>query len=174
MGPLLRRTWAPRGRTPALSQRGAHRQKVSVAAALCLSPLRDHLRLYALTLADAYFDNWSVAGFLEAMVQGLGGRFVLIWDGGNMHKGDPIRELEARFADRLSLERLPPYAPELNPIEFLWSWLKYSRLSNYAPHDVHELEGRVVMELESIRYDQAFLRNLFHASELPLPRTLLF
>jgi transposase len=173
MGPLLRRTWAPRGRTPALSQRAAHRQKVSVAAALCLSPRRDLLRLYTLALADAYFDSWSVAGFLEAMLQGLDGRFVVIWDGGNMHKGDPIRELTTRFADRLSLERFPAYAPELNPIEFLWSWLKYSRLSNYAPRDVSELEGRVVTELASIREDQAFLRNLFHASKLPLPRTLL-
>ena len=174
MGSLLRRTWAPRGRTPVLSQQGVHRQKVSIAAALCLSPLRDRLRLSALTLADAYFDNWSVAGFLEAMLQGLEGRFVVIWDGGNMDKGDPIRELRGRFADRLSVERLPAYAPELSPIECLWSWLKYSRLSNYAPHDVRELEERAVTELASIRDDQAFLRNLFHASELPLPRTLLF
>jgi putative transposase len=154
-------------------QRAAHREKVSVAAALCLSPRRDRLRLYPLTLVNAYFNNWSIAAFLEAMLQGLEGRFVVVWDGGSMHKGDPIREVEARFAKRLSLERLPPFAPMLNPIEPLWSWLKYSRLSNFAPHDVRELDERVVAELASIQDDQAFLRNLFHASELPLPRTLL-
>jgi putative transposase len=90
-----------------------------------------------------------------------------------MHKGDPIRGLEDRFPGRLILERLPPYSPMLNPIEALWSWLKWGRLSNFAPQDVRELEGRVITELESIRTDQVFLRNLFHASELPLPRTLL-
>lgn len=173
MGPLLCRTWAPCGQTPTLVQQGAHRQKVSVIASLGLSPCRGLLRLDHQTLAETYFDNWSVAGYLEAMVQGLDGRFVVIWDGGNMHKGDPTRELAAGFSNRLVLERLPPFAPMLNPVEAVWSWLKWERLSNFAPRNVGELDERVVAELDSVRDDQVFLRNLFHASELPLPRTLL-
>jgi len=69
MAPLLRRTWAPRGQTPSLVQAGAHRKKVSVAAALWLSPRRDHLGLYFHTLADGYFDNWYMTAFLEAMLR---------------------------------------------------------------------------------------------------------
>jgi transposase len=173
IAPLVRRTWSPRGQTPSIVQRGAHRKKVSVAAALWLSPLRDRLGLYFHTLADGYFDSWYVTAFLEAMLHDLSGRFVVVWDGGSMHKGDPIRELECRFADRLSFEPLPPFAPMLNPVEPLWSWLKYSRLNNFAPRDPAELDGRVIAELTAIREDQAFLRNLFHASELPMPLTLL-
>lgn len=173
MAPLARRTWAPRGQTPSLAQAGGHRKKVSVAAALWLSPLRDHLGLYSHTLADGYFDSWYVTAFLEAMLHDLPGRFVVVWDGGPMHKGEPIRELEAHFADRLTLERLPPFAPVLNPVEALWGWLKYSRLNNFAPRDPAELDRRVVAELAAIRGDQVFLRNLFHASELPIPLTLL-
>ena len=90
-----------------------------------------------------------------------------------MHKGEPIRALEAHFADRLSLEALPPWAPMLNPVEPLWSWLKWDRLSNFAPRDVGELDQRAVAELTTKANDQVFLKNLFHASELPLPRTLL-
>jgi len=173
MAPLARRTWAPRGQTPELVQRSGTRQKDSVLAALCLSPLRDRLDLYFQTLVDGYFDNWSVASFLEAMVQGLTGRFVVLWDGGSMHKGDPIRESAATLADRLVLEKLPPYAPMLNPVEPLWSWLKWERLSNFAPQDAQDLDTRVTAELEAVRTNQEFLRNLFHASELPLPRALL-
>ncbi len=173
MGPLIRRTWAPEGQTPSVTQQGAHRKKVSVAAAVWLSPRRDHLGLYYHTLADGYFDNWYVTAFVEAMLKDLGGRFVVVWDGGNMHKGEPIEALVSHFADRLSLERLPPFAPMLNPVEPLWSWLKWERLSNYAPHDVRELDDRVGAELALKRDDQRFLRNLFHASELPLPRALL-
>ena len=173
MAPLVRRTWAPRGQTPSLAQCGAHRKKVSIAAALWLTPLRDRLGLYYHTLADGYFDNWYVTAFLEAMLRDLPGRFVIVWDGGSMHKGEPIRELEAHFADRLSLERLPPFAPVLNPVEYLWSWLKYSRLNNFAPRDPAELDGRVITELTAVREDQTFLRNLFHASELPIPLTIL-
>jgi len=56
MAPLVRRTWAPRGQTPDLDQCGT-RQKVSVAAALWLSPRRERLGLYFQTLPDGYFDN---------------------------------------------------------------------------------------------------------------------
>ena len=90
-----------------------------------------------------------------------------------MPKGDPIRELEESFGDRLTLERLPPYAPELNPVEFLWSWLKYSRLNNFAPRDAAQLDERVVAELTAIRGDQALLESFIHASDLPLRLTLL-
>jgi transposase len=88
-------------------------------------------------------------------------------------QGEPIRASEAQFADRLILEMLPPWAPMLKPVEPLWSWLKWERLRNFAPHEVDELDARVIAELASKRADQAFLRNLFHASELTLPRTLL-
>ncbi len=174
MAPLVRRTWAPRGQTPKLDQCGAHRQKVSVAAALWLSPRRDHLGLYFRTLPNGSFDNWYGAAFLEAMLREVAGRFVVVWDGGTMHRGDPIRQLTSHFADRLSVEDLPPWAPMLNPVEPLWGWLKYDQLCNFAPHDALELEGRVIAELTAIQDDQVFLRNLYHASELPLPRTLLF
>jgi transposase len=173
MGPLPRRTWSPKGKTPAITQGRSHRQKVSVAAAVWLSPRRDHLGLSFHTLAGGDFDNGYVTAFIEARLQYLSGRFVVVWDGGPMHKGEPIRALEAQSADRLILERLPPWAPMLNPVEPLWSWLKWERLSNFARHDVRELDERVVTELAAKRTDQVFLRNLFHATDLPLPRTLL-
>ena len=99
MAPLVRRTWAPRGQTPELAQSAGKREKVSVAAALWLSPRRDRLGLFARTLANGYFDNWYVAAFLEAMLQELAGRFVVVWDGGTMHKGDPIHQLQETSRD---------------------------------------------------------------------------
>jgi hypothetical protein len=174
MAPLVRRTWAPRGQTPDLFQRGGGgpRQKVSVAAALWLSPCRDRLGLYFKTLVNGYFNNWQMTAFLEAMMHDLDGRFVVVWDGGPMHKGDPIHQLTDHFANRLCLEALPPWAPMLNPTEPLWGWLKYDRLCNYAPHDAVELDERVINELVNVGDDQQFLKAMYHASELPLPRAL--
>jgi transposase len=173
MAPLVRRTWAPRGQTPKLVQKCGTREKVSVLGALCLSPGRDRLDLYFQTLVNGYFDNGTVADFLETMVQSLAGRFVVVWDGGSMHKGDPIRALETSFGNRLTLERLPPYAPALNPVEFLWSWLKYSRLNNFAPCNALQLDDRIAAELTPIQSDQELLQNFVHASGLPLRLTLL-
>ena len=87
---------------------------------------------------------------------------------------EAIRQLTSHFAERLSLEALPLWALMLNPVEPLWGWLKYDQLCNFAPQDALELEGRVIAELEKVRDDQVFLRNSYHASELPLSRTLLF
>ncbi|MGZ3397499.1 MAG: transposase [Isosphaeraceae bacterium] len=173
MAPLLRRTWAPRGQTPRLVQHGGQRQKVSLAAALWMPPRRDHLGLTYRTLVNAYFNNTRMAMFLAELLGELDGRWVVVWDGGPMHKGDPIRNLLDRRSDRICLEPLPPYAPMLNPVEHLWSWLKYDRLCNFAPHDAAELNSAVIGELRTIEDDEQFLRNLFHASELPMPRALL-
>jgi transposase len=174
MGPLLRRTWAQRGHTPQLIQRGRHREKVSICGALWWLPSsRRRLGLYYETLVDAYYNNGLTAEFLERLLRELPERLLIIWDGGGMHKGDPIREAVARFAPRLHLERLPPYAPMLNPVESVWSWLKYGRLANYTPTDAPSANERIHQELNPIKEDHDFLRSMWQASELTLPRSLL-
>ena len=157
MAPLVRRTWAPRGQTPVLRQRGKHRERVSVAAALWVSP--HHLGLVFRTLVNDYFNNHRSAAFLEVLMREIPGRMIVIWDGGSMHKGDPIRGAVQRFAPRLELERLPPYAPMLNPVEPIWSWLKYERLSNFAPQDAQQLRKAVVAELTAIGQSPEILIN---------------
>jgi putative transposase len=144
-----------------------------VVAAVWLSPLRDHLGLAFQTLVNDYFDNEAVAEFLDGAVQGFDEPVVAVWDRGTMHKGGPINDLVARSKGRLMLERLPAYAPRLNPVEQVWTWLKYSRLNNFAAQDACQLNDAVIRELDAIRDDQQRLRNFFNASLLPLPRTLL-
>jgi hypothetical protein len=141
MAPLARRSWAPRGHPPAPDQCGGHLQKVSVAA-LRLSPRRDRPGLNFQTLPGGCFGAWYVAAFPGAMSRDLSGRFVEVWGGGPMHQGDPIRRVTSHFADRLSVEALPPWAPTLNPVESLWGWLKDGRLCDLAPHDIGGLDGR--------------------------------
>ncbi len=90
-----------------------------------------------------------------------------------MHKGGPIRELREQPQRRLDIEPLPAHAPELMPLEQVWTWLKYDPLYNFAPENAHQLNAVVVDELDAIRDDQPKLRNFFLASDLPLPRALL-
>ena len=174
MAPLVRRSWAPCGEPPVLRQKSGHREKVSVAAALWLPPRRDRVGLWTETLVNGYFNNERVAPFVRALVREAGGPLVVVWDGGTMHRGDPIRELVGECGGRLTLERLPPYASELMPVEQLWTWLKYDRLPNFAPQDARHLDEVVRGELRAAQEDQGRLKNFFHASRLPLPRALLF
>ncbi len=173
MAPLLRRSWALRGWPPPLEQKVGHREKVSVAAALWLTPLRDRLHLAFQTLVNGYFTNVEVAEFLSGAVQGLPEPVIVVWDRGNMHRGDPIRELVEQSRGRLDIEPLPPNSPELMPVEQLWKCLKYGRLCNFAPRDAAHLNKRAIRELEAIGEDQGLLHSFYHLSSLPLPRTLL-
>jgi transposase len=173
MAPLLRRSWALRGKPPKSKFKAGHRDKVSVAAALWLSPLRDQLRLTYDTLVNGYFSNTEVAAFLGAVVQALSDPVVALWDGGTMHKGDPIRALVEESRGRLDIALLPPHASSLMPVEFVWRWLKYGRLCNFTPQDAHDLNEAVIRELEAVWDNQALLVSFFHQSDLPLPRALL-
>ncbi len=173
MAPLRRRSWALKGHPWQLQQKARHREKVSVIAALTLTPRRDRLALAFDTLVNGYYTNATVAEFLSGAVQWMAGPLGVIWDCGSIHAGDPVNELIADSKGRLELEKLPPHAPELMPVEQVWTWLKYSKLCNFAPQDATHLDREIRKVLEPIREDQNRLRHFFHASKLPLPRALL-
>jgi transposase len=170
MAPLLRRSWALRGHPPESRHKAGHREKVSVAAGLWLSPGRDRLQLSYQTLVNGYFTNVEVAALMGAVLEALG-PLVVVWDGGSMHKGGPIRELVEESEGRLVIEPLPAHAPALMPVEFAWRWLKYGRLCNFTPQDAGELNAAVVRELDAVWDNQVLLTSFFHQSELPMPRT---
>jgi len=167
LAPLVRRTLAPRGQTPVLRQKASHRDRVSVVAGLSISPRRLRPGLYFQTHPKGYVNNVKAAEFVRAALRHLRGRVVVLWDNGRMHHGEPIRALLSRFP-RLSIEYLPPYAPDLNAVEQLWTLLKYGRLSNYAAPDVRTLDQVAQEHLTVIRRSPRFLRSFHAASKLPL------
>jgi transposase len=162
MAPLLRRSWALRGEPPVSKHKAAHREKVSVAAAVWLPPLRDRLHLAYQTLVNGYFTNVEVAEFLGQALE-LPYPLIALWDGGTMHKGGPIHDLVEQSAGRLDIEPLPANAPELMPVEPLWRWLKYDRLCNFTPRDARHLNEAVAREVEAVREDQELLRSFFES-----------
>ena len=61
-----------------------------------------------------------------------------IWDGLKAHKSRLVREDLDSLAGQIQLALLAPYAPDLNPVEYLWAWLKRHALANYCPNDLSE------------------------------------
>jgi transposase len=171
LNPVVRRTLAPRGQTPILERYGRHRDKVSVIAALTVSPVRQHVGLYFPTDPDHSLNNVGVADFLRDVLRHLRGKVIVVWDRGSNHKGEPIRALLRRFP-RLSIEWLPAYAPELNPVELVWAYLKYGRMANFVPTGLRHLEDEVVDHLINTRIEPSLLRSLWDGSELPFPTRL--
>lgn len=168
----MRRSQSRRGQTPLLRVRAKQRDKVSVAAALTLSPSRGHVNLRYQTYPNYYVDNEIYAHFLRNLLRDVPGALVLLHDGGSMHKGDPIKHVQSDFP-RLHLYRLPAYAPELNPPEYLWSYEKHYRLANFTPLNVDQIEQTVCSELGEVGNDQERLRSFFFSSPLPWNNTTL-
>jgi DDE superfamily endonuclease len=111
LNPLVRRTWARKGKTPLLRTFGRRGDKVSVVAALSVAPGRRRLGLYFHADAPHYSAAQTIVVFLREGLGHLRGRLIVLWDGGSNHKGPLIRELLARYP-RLHLEPLPAYAPQ--------------------------------------------------------------
>ena len=78
LNPLVRRTLAPKGQTPRLIIRGRHRQKVSVMAALSLSPRRARLGLLFRTIQDGYFQTEHIVAFLRDLLRHFRGRVIVV------------------------------------------------------------------------------------------------
>jgi putative transposase len=169
MAPLLRTTLAARGQTPRFEQRASHRDKVSVAAALWRAPGPAGLvRLAYRTYRNQHVNNERYAAFLEDVLacRLRGVPVIVLHDRGNMHRGGPVEGLLADIPRLLGFEPLPPYAPDLDPVEELWNWLKYDELANFAPRDVPHLDRVVNARLYALHRDQARLRTFLANSPL--------
>jgi DDE superfamily endonuclease len=136
--PPVRRTWSQRGRTPILRHRLAWK-KASMAAALGYWPDGTKARLCFHLQPDSY-DTDSLIGVLEQLAGFYRGqRVVLLWDGLSSHWSYKMRAHLATQRDWLTVERLPAYAPELNPVEGLWANLKGGELANFTSDTVGEV-----------------------------------
>ena len=162
LNPTLRRSWAPRGETPVVTGGGGHREKVSVIGAASVSPGTRRLGFYFATAPGGYLSADKVVGFLRGLLRHPRGKVVAVWDGGGDHEGPLVREF-LRRDKRLRPERLPAYAPDLNPVEAVRSWLKWGRLANFAPEDPADLDDRAVEYLVELKCNQSLLRALWGA-----------
>jgi len=167
MAPLVRRSWAPAGQTPILRQRTRHHRKLSVIAALVVSPCRRRVRLYFKNYPDANIDGTAVANFLCHLHRQRRSQLFLLWDRLSAHRAAIASEFLRRHR-RLHPEFLPPYAPELNPVEGVWGYLKLNPLANFAPPDLSALVSRARRCSRSLQRKPRLLRSFIRHCPLPL------
>jgi hypothetical protein len=165
------RTWGRRGLTPVVTVTGGHDTRVSLAALIATRPgQRPRLiyRTHRARRADKRkgFTETDYARLLDAAHQQLGGPVVLVWDGLNTHTSRAMRELIAA-RDWLTVFRLPPYAPELNPVEPVWSNLKRS-LANLTKHNIDQLTALVKTRLRRMQYRPGLLDGFLAKTGLDL------
>ena len=149
----ITRVWAPKGSRPR-AVRQIRSTSLYVLVAVCISTGASS----ALIMPELNADVLNL--FLEQMSRGLpaGVHAVLICDGAGFHTSGDLE-----VPSNISVILLPPYSPELNPVENLWHYLRAHHWSNRAYQDYDELESEAAQSLCTVCFDREKLKGICHA-----------
>ena len=167
MLPTVRGTWAPKGQTPILRHRTRSHKKVSTIGALRISPQRRRLGLYLHRHPHKNITQDEVILFLRDLLTHLRGNVILVWDRLNAPRSARVKPWRTTYP-RLSVEWFPPYAPKLNPMEYVRAHLKYHRLSDHGLLEPDAIRRQAGHEAGKVAERPTLLRSFVHASGLPI------
>lgn len=156
--PCRARTWAPRGQTPVLQYSFSWKQLSVIAGA---SFWRFYFRLFAGTIRTP-----QVIEFLKALKATIGKKLLIIWDRLQAHRSRLVREYVEAQRGAISLEFLPAYAPELNPVECIWGYLKHHAMPNYCARNLGDLAQRASRNLRSMQRRATLVHAFWQQAEL--------
>ena len=168
LNPSVRRTLAPRGRTPVL-EAWDRRDRISAISCVTLSPVRARPGLYFdLLPVNRTVHAEEVVGFLRELRRQLRGPFTVVWDRHKIHSR--AKAVTAYLAEHpeIAVEDLPAYAPQLNPDEWVWGWTKYGRLGNLAAWDTDQLWNWVIDALVELKFRPDLLNAFIQDADLSL------
>jgi transposase len=124
------------------------------------------LLLQVLTRA---FKGPDVVRFLKHLLRHLPGKLLVIWDGSPIHRCQVVKDyLAAGAAQRLHLEPLPGYAPDVNPDEGVWRYLKRVELRNRCCHDLPELRAEFRRATARLRHKRHILKACMRHAGYPV------
>jgi transposase len=122
-----------------------------MAAALAYRWDGARTRLYFQTREGNYNDE-SLIGFVRELRRHFRGeQVILLWDGLPSHRSRLMQQFLGEQRHWLEVRRLPAYAPELNPVEGLWSNLKARELANRCDTRVSTLAFVARLGVDPVR-----------------------
>lgn len=125
-------------------------------------------KLYTLVRQEALTSAHSVV-FLEHLLRQTGQRLLVIWDGSPIHRWGEVREFLSRGgSNKVHLESLPGYAPDLNPTEGVWQHLKHVEMRNLACLDLEQLQLELHLAIGRLREKPHLIRSFFTEAGLSL------
>ena len=166
MTPCVKRTWAPKAKTPRVPYRNRRQKKVSVIGAVALHSAGAQLDLLCDFHPDSYVRGEQAAAFLHRVLAEYPQKPIdLVWDNLSAHRCPIVKEV-VESNPRLRLHYLPPYAPDLNAAEGVWSLSKYHRMANHTIDSIAALHAEAEKHLNDIARDPALLRSCFEGAGL--------
>jgi len=157
--PVLGRTYGLKGHTPVVATSG---QRQSINAISAVNAKGEFwYNVYSGKLNASRF-----VGFLQDLMNGRRERVFLVVDGHPSHKAKLVQGYVKSLAGKLELHFLPPYAPDLNPDEFVWGYAKTNGVSKKPLRQNESLRERVEFDLEAIKRNRSLVRSFFCAESV--------
>jgi transposase len=162
MMPTAVRTYAPRGETPELC---ASLSRDHLSAISAITPAGD---LYTMIQEEA-FDGEAIVRFLRHLLGQIDGKLLVIWDGLPAHRSRRVKAfLRRQGQGQVYLEQLPGYAPELNPDEGIWQYLKNVELAHVCCERIETLRRELRKAMERLRHKREVIISCFSLAGLPI------
>ncbi|MGE5757006.1 MAG: IS630 family transposase [Planctomycetaceae bacterium] len=138
---------------------------------------RDHLSVIGGVTTEAKVD-WLVRPRSRDGLHGIellvhlgrraGDRLLVIWDGSPIPRRAEVQEFGAEARGKIHIGPSPPYAPDSNPVEWLWKHLKKVELCNLTCIDLEQLHMELQLALGRVRQRRALIRSFFEGAGLEL------
>ncbi len=152
------RTWSPRGQTPVLQY---HFNWKRLSAMAGVTWWNFYFRLYPGSIRSP-----QVVHFLTHLMRHVRGDLLVIWDGLKSHRSHMVWDFVRQTNGRLWIEFLPAYAPELNPVEYLWGYWKMHELPNFCPKTFGDLSYHAIRALRRMRRRPTLVAAFWKQAEL--------
>jgi transposase len=160
--PGVVKTYAPKAKSPVLGEWQTH-DHLSVMGAVTREA-----KVYFMVREET-FTGLHTEEFLRHLIRHLGSRLLIIWDGSPIHRRANVKEfLASREGRGVHIEPLPPYAPDLNPVEGAWQQLKHVELRNVVCLDFEDLHLQLDAAIARLRQKPHLIRSFFQGAGLPL------
>jgi transposase len=157
--PVLGRTYGLKGQTPVVTTSG-QRQSINAISAV------NAKGAFWYNVYSGKLNAERFVGFLGDLMQGRRERVFLVVDGHPSHKAKKVAAYVKSLGGKLELHFLPPYAPDLNPDEFVWSYAKANGVSKKPLRRNESLKERVELDLQEIKCNRRLVRSFFGAKSV--------
>src|SRR3954464_1184900 len=157
--PGVVKAYAPRGRTPVLDEFQT-RDHLSV-----MGGVTPQAKAYSLVRSRS-LNGLDTIEFLLHLGRLAGDRLLVIWDGSPIPPRAGVSAFVAEARGKIHVEPLPSYAPDLNPVEWLWRHLKEVELGNVSCLDLDQLHQEHHLALGRSRQKPRLVPSFFEGAEL--------
>jgi putative transposase len=154
------RTWSLRGQTPVLRHSFTWKQRSVIAA---LSSRQFYFRFFAGAIRSE-----QIIEFLGALKRQIKRPLLILWDGATPHRSHKVKVWLEPLNGHIAVARLPPYAPELNPVEAIWAYLKKHEIANLCLDSISEVGQFARNRLKSMQRRPHLITAFWKQAELAL------